>query len=117
MLGRSVATAAAHRLLAVSVAAGVADLIFLCTIDVPMYFARWRADELAGRRYLTIAEGFHDSAVRWVVTHQWRDWREEIPWMTIYFSVGVWMSLALANVRPSRASRPSDKESQARAKA
>ena len=69
------------------------------------------------RRYLTIAEGFHDSAVRWVVTHQWRDWREEIPWMTIYFSVGVWMSLALANVRPSRASRPSDKESQARAKA
>jgi hypothetical protein len=25
----------------------------------------------------------------------WEVWREEVPWMTLYFSIGVWTSLAM----------------------
>jgi hypothetical protein len=25
----------------------------------------------------------------------WEIWREEVPWMTLYFSIGVWPSLAM----------------------
>jgi hypothetical protein len=30
-----------------------------------------------------------------VVTHDIAEWREEIPWMSLYFSAAVWASLAL----------------------
>jgi hypothetical protein len=29
------------------------------------------------------------------VTHDIAEWREEIPWMSLYFSAAVWASLAL----------------------
>ena len=32
-----------------------------------------------------------------VVTFSWEQWRAEIPWMTLYFSVCVWWSLALVH--------------------
>jgi hypothetical protein len=34
-----------------------------------------------------------------VVSHQWEHWRGEVIWMTLYFSVGVWISIGLAHVR------------------
>ena len=43
-----------------------AYLVFLMAIDVPMYFAGWRADTAAGRSYLAIGEGVRDAATRWV---------------------------------------------------
>jgi hypothetical protein len=69
--------------------------VFLVTIDVPMYFSRWRADTAAKRVYLSIGEGFRDAATRWVVTRRWEDWRWEMLWMSLYFSFGVWISVAL----------------------
>jgi hypothetical protein len=60
-----------------------------------MYLGRLRADTLAGRRYLSLLEGVHDAAHRWVVTHSLEDWREEMPWMLFYFSTAVWLNLAL----------------------
>ena len=27
----------------------------------------------------------------------WEIWREEVPWMTLYFSIGVWPSLAMGS--------------------
>jgi hypothetical protein len=30
-----------------------------------------------------------------VVTHDLAEWKEEILWMSLYFSAGVWASLAL----------------------
>jgi hypothetical protein len=32
------------------------------------------------------------------VTHDISEWREEIPWMSLYFSAAVWSSLALCVV-------------------
>jgi hypothetical protein len=81
---------------------------FMCTVDVPMYFSRWRADELSGRSYFSLLEGLRDVSRRWVVTHSYQDWREEIAWMTLYFSLAVWISLGLAHApRHPKLARPS----------
>jgi hypothetical protein len=83
-----------------------AYFVFMCAVDVPMYWYRHLADEAAGRAYLSLAEGWRDAAHRWVVTYRWDDWHEEIPWMTLYFSAGVWVSLSL--VRAPRFDRRED---------
>lgn len=62
--------------------------------DVRMYLRRWRQN--AAGRYLTLATGLRDSQCRRHPTLAWHVWREEAPWMTLYFSVGVWTSLAMA---------------------
>jgi hypothetical protein len=67
----------------------------MCTVDVPMYALRWRRDEARNARYLTVAEGVADAWQRRIVTRRWEHWREEIPWMSLYFSAGVWISIAL----------------------
>ena len=80
-------------------------VVFMYTIDVPMYFGRWRSDTAAGSHYLPIAEGIRDAATRWVVTFRIEDWRWEMLWMSLYFSFGVWISVALirAPYPPARA--------------
>jgi hypothetical protein len=70
-------------------------LAFLATIDVPMYLTRWQAVVASGGRLLSPLEGLRDVSVRWVVTHDIAEWKEEIPWMSLYFSAAVWASLAL----------------------
>ena len=70
-------------------------VIFMCTVDVPMYALRWRRDQARGTHFLTVAEGARDGWSRKVVTRRWADWREEIPWMSLYFSAGVWISISL----------------------
>jgi hypothetical protein len=70
-------------------------VVFMFTIDVPMYFGRWRADQAAGARDLPLAAGIRDAAARWVVTFRIEDWRWEMLWMSLYFSFGVWISVSL----------------------
>ena len=70
-------------------------LAFLMTIDVPMYLGRWRADLADGSRLLGIFEGLRDISTRWIVTHDFAHWKDEIAWMSLYFSAAVWASLAL----------------------
>jgi len=70
-------------------------LAFLATIDVPMYLARWRAELASGNRPLSAREGLRDASLRWVVTHDFSEWKDEIAWMSLYFSTAVWSSLAL----------------------
>ena len=70
-------------------------LAFLASVDVPMYLKRWRADAADGSQLLSHREGFWDVTRRWVVTHDLAEWKDEIAWMSLYFSVAVWASLAL----------------------
>jgi hypothetical protein len=75
---------------------------FMCLVDVPMYVARWRADEMSGKEYLSLSEGLWDAGSRVVTTHAWEQWRPEMPWMSLYFSLGVWFSLALIHIARPR---------------
>ena len=70
-------------------------LAFLMTVDVPMYLKRWRSDAALGNRGLRPLEGLRDVSTRWVVTHDLAEWRDEIAWMSLYFSLAVWASLGL----------------------
>lgn len=88
-----------RQLLRLAAVAGVAYTAYMFAVDVPMYWARWVADEAAGRPYLTLGQGIVDASTRWVVSHRWEHWRTEFVWMTLYFSVAVWISIALVHVR------------------
>jgi hypothetical protein len=81
--------------LAVAITGIVGYLAFLMTVDVPMYLNRWRTDVAGGSRLLSPLEGLHDVSTRWVVTHDLAEWKDEIAWMSLYFSMAVWSSLAL----------------------
>jgi hypothetical protein len=79
-----------------SAVAGIAGyLLFLCMVDVPMYFNRWQADVTSGKELFGLFAGLHDVSTRWAVTHDIAHWKEEIAWMSLYFSIAVWSSLAL----------------------
>jgi hypothetical protein len=80
-------------ILAIAITGIAAYLAFLMTVDVPMYLSRWRA-EVSGKR-LRPLEGLRDVSTRWVVTHDLAEWKDEIAWMSLYFSAAVWASLAL----------------------
>jgi hypothetical protein len=86
---------AVRAVLVVAIAGIACFLAFLMTIDVPMYLKRWRTGEADGDKRLTPREGLRDVSTRWVVTHDLREWKDEIAWMSLYFSLAVWSSLAL----------------------
>jgi len=69
-------------------------VVFLATIDIPTYLMKWRS-ERTRIEPLRPLEGLWDATVRWVVTHDITEWKGEIAWMSLYFSVAVWASLAL----------------------
>jgi hypothetical protein len=69
----------------------------MSSVDVPMYYVRWQTQLADGREFLGAFSGFYDAATRWVVTHDFARWKNEIAWMSLYFSVAVWSSLALAS--------------------
>jgi hypothetical protein len=94
---------AARQFLRLGVISALVYVAFMSMRDVPMYFHRWLADEAVHKHYFSLRDGLSDLASRCVVTDSFEKWREEIPWMTLYFSVAVWFSLALC-VAPLRKS-------------
>ena len=74
---------------------GVGFILFMVTVDVPMYWLRWQADTAAGIEYFTLKEGLIDSIKYCEVNSGMAVWRNEIPWMTLYFSVAVWVSISM----------------------
>ena len=87
-------------MLAATCAAAATYAAYLFLVDVPMYWSRWIVDEASGRAYFSIAEGFRDASSRWVVSGHWDVWRSEVLWMSMYFSVAVWISIALTYLPP-----------------
>jgi hypothetical protein len=75
---------------------GIGFVAFMVNIDVPMYWARWRVESLNGAKYLSLFAGLEDTLSNCKVNYQMSKWRQEIPWMTLYFSVTVWVSMAFA---------------------
>ncbi len=84
------------RVILVGTIVGIAAyLAFLATIDIPMYLTRSRTGIAGSIRPLSPMEGLRDASRRWVVTHDFEQWRDEIAWMSLYFSAAVWASLVL----------------------
>ena len=87
----------AQWLIAAMAAGAVGYVIFMATIDVPMYYGRWQAELADGTQPFGFLAGLHDVATRWVVTYDLARWDHEILWMSLYFSAAVWASLMLGS--------------------
>jgi hypothetical protein len=92
-----------QRVFAGFIIGAVVYILFMVTVDVPMYLSRWHADLAAGHQDLTLAEGWGEILRRCIVVRDWAAWRQDVPWLSLYFSVAVWISIALARVPPLRA--------------
>jgi len=77
-----------------ALACGVAYLAFMVSVDVPTYISRWQSDLASDKVFLTLSEGLQDIQ-RYEVTGRWEDWKYAMVWMTPYFSLAVWLSLAM----------------------
>jgi hypothetical protein len=80
-------------ILAASVCA-VAYIGFMAAYVVPMYLRRWKP----GAAYLSAGEGVRQVLQRCTVERDWTQWRQDAAWFTPYFTLAVWLSIALAHV-------------------
>lgn len=96
MLIRPRAARPARAFVSLLIVLSAAFLIFMSSVDIPMYVTRWLADEAVGKQYLAWSEGLRDAAARVYVTFELAAWRGERLWMALYFSIGVWISIALS---------------------
>ena len=85
-------------LLAAGAVLGLCYVLYMFQVDVPMYWSRWVLDSAHGRQYLSVTQGFLDTATRWTVSHRWDDWKTEVVWMSVYFSMAVWLSISLMHL-------------------
>jgi hypothetical protein len=69
-------------------------IAFMVAYVVPMYLRRTRP----GGAYLTLHEGLGQTLGRCTVERDWARWRADAAWLTPYFTVCVWISIALAFV-------------------
>lgn len=88
------ADARRRRMVAVVIVAVAGYLVFMVAVDVPMYLQRWHA---SGATALPLAIGMAEVLRRCVPTPLVAAWREDIPWLTLYFTAGVWLSIALVD--------------------
>jgi hypothetical protein len=79
------------RVIAAAIACGTGYITFMVTVDVPMYLARWQP----GQSYPALGERMHEILERCVVDRDWGRWEEDAVWLTLYFTVAVWISIAL----------------------
>lgn len=82
--------------LAGMIAYGLGFVAFMMCVDVPMYWSRWQVETAHGVTIMSLSAGLQDTLRRCTVSFEWVKWREEIPWMSLYFSVTVWVSMAFA---------------------
>lgn len=76
----------------------VGYVVFMVSVDIPMYFSRMQLDLATGREYLSLATGLADVGGRCNATADWELWRDELKWILPYFTFAVWFSIALTHV-------------------
>lgn len=79
-------------LLIISIICGLAFVIFMYKVDVPMYLKRWHNNK---SKNLNFMEGLKDMSQCKKVCKSYSTWKSEIPWQTGYFTFAVWSSILL----------------------
>jgi hypothetical protein len=72
-------------------------VVYMVTVDVPTYIRNWMANQADGKVYSSLKDGFVEVATVWRHTYAEADWQYEFVWMSLYFSVAVWMSIYIMN--------------------
>ena len=84
------------RVTLMAAACAAAYVGFMLVYVVPMYVERWRA----GSDSLAFAEGLRSTLAPCRVERDWASWRRDALWLTPYFTLCVWLSLAVAFLPP-----------------
>lgn len=82
-------------LMAVGLISCLGSAYIMAFFDIPMYLSRKEHSSKRGMKYLTVSEGIKDAIKRRVPTNDWEVWKKEAVWITPYFTVGVWLSIAM----------------------
>jgi len=90
----------ARAFLAAAMLCGAAYVTFMVLVDLPMYLHRWQAQAAGDDGFRDLAEGLRSLLAPCVVRLDWASWREDVPWLTLYFTFAVWISIALAHAPP-----------------
>jgi hypothetical protein len=72
-------------------------VVYMITVDVPAYVNNWMKNQAEGKVYTSLQDGFYQVATIWRQTYEYSDWQYEFVWMTLYFSVAVWISIYILN--------------------
>lgn len=100
---RENAGARSQRMFTAAIAAIAAYLVFMVAVDVPMYVHRWY---VSGGASLPLAVGVEEALRRCTPTYIVAAWRQDMPWITLYFSAAVWLSIALVHAPSLRGPEP-----------
>jgi hypothetical protein len=68
---------------------------YVIGVDAPMYWRRYRNGRARGQAYMRLDQGARDAWHRRVHSGNWAAWRADALWLTPYFSVDVWISIAM----------------------
>jgi len=71
---------------------------YVLGVDVPMYWRRYQHGRARGQVYMRLDQGARDAWHRRVPSGSWAAWKADAMWLTPYFSVGVWISIAIVCV-------------------
>ena len=82
--------------------------IYNIFIDAPMYMKRYKEDQGNHKKYLRFWPGLIDSFDRRIVTHEIKDWSDDMTWMLCYFLFGAWSGMVLMYAPHSK--RPSSED-------
>jgi hypothetical protein len=88
-----------------AIACATGYVAYMGFLDVPMYVSRWHTDLAAHRQYLSLSAGFGEILQRCTVRREWSAWRQDVPWLSLYFTVAVWISIALTHAPIGSAGR------------
>ena len=80
------------------VVGAAAFVSYVLWVDVPMYWRRYQHGRAQGLVYMRLDHGVHDALHRRVPSGNWAAWKADALWLTPYFSVGVWISIAMVCV-------------------
>ena len=95
--GWSAADARGRRFIAAVFLFGATYVAFMVLVDAPMYLSRWHAALAAGRTPLVALDGLREIVAHCRVVHEWSVWREDVAWLSLYFSTAVWLSIFLVH--------------------
>jgi len=76
---------------------GIAYCSYMILVDIVLYYNRFLEDEKKGTKYFTFSEGILDSMKCRKFSQSYDDWKGDLSWITLYFSVCVWLSIYLMN--------------------
>jgi len=101
---RPQAEAGTARFLEAACACAGGYVAYMVLVDVPMYLTRWRT-EAGGDGSLPVGHGLRNLFERCIVEPRWEAWHNDVPWLSLYFTVAVWISIALVHAPRFRAAK------------